>query len=69
MESRSLIDHTTFEELKSAAGADFVDELVGTFLEESPALLAELCSAHAEGAAERFKRATHSGSVAIGACW
>ena len=40
MESRSVIDHTTFEELKSAAGADFVDELVGTFLEESPALLA-----------------------------
>ena len=60
MECHPLIDYATFEELKSAAGADFVDDLVGTFLEESPPLLAELRSAHAEGAAERFKRAAHS---------
>jgi HPt (histidine-containing phosphotransfer) domain-containing protein len=55
-----LIDSTTFEELKLAAGDDFVDELVGTFLEEAPPLLAELRSARAEGATERFKRAAHS---------
>ncbi len=60
MECDPLIDHATFEELKSAAGADFVGDLISTFLEESPRLLAELRSAHAERAAERFKRAAHS---------
>jgi HPt (histidine-containing phosphotransfer) domain-containing protein len=60
MASHPLIDHATFEELKAAAGADFVDELIGAFLEESPPLLGELRTAHAESAAERFKRAAHS---------
>ena len=55
-----LIDPTTFEDLKAAAGADFVAELVGTFLEEAPPLLAELRASRAEGAADRFKRAAHS---------
>ena len=39
--SRSVIDLNTFEELQAAAGAEFVDELVGTFFEEAPTLLAE----------------------------
>ena len=54
------IDPTTFAELESAAGADFVAELVGTFLEEAPRMLAELAEARAAGAAERFRRAAHS---------
>ena len=54
------IDPHTFDELQANAGADFVRELVDTFAEEAPGLLAELHSALAAGAAERFRRASHS---------
>jgi HPt (histidine-containing phosphotransfer) domain-containing protein len=56
----SVIDLPTYRELEEAAGAEFVAELVGTFLEEAPPLLAELREAQAAGAADRFKRAAHS---------
>ena len=56
----SEIDLPTFEELKASAGDAFVTELVGTFLEEAPRMLAELRSAREAGAAERFRRAAHS---------
>jgi HPt (histidine-containing phosphotransfer) domain-containing protein len=55
-----LIDPHTFDELQANAGADFVAELVDTFAEEAPALLAELRGALSAGAAERFRRAAHS---------
>ena len=55
-----VIDPHTFDELQANAGADFVLELVDTFAEEAPRLLAELRSALAAGAAERFRRAAHS---------
>ena len=58
--SEPTIDLATYEELKDTAGADFVAELVDTFAEEAPPLLAEMRSALAAGAAERFRRATHS---------
>jgi len=54
------IDLPTFAELQAAAGAGFVTELVGTFLEEAPPMLAELRSAQAAGAADAFRRAAHS---------
>jgi HPt (histidine-containing phosphotransfer) domain-containing protein len=54
------IDLPTFTELQEAAGAAFVTELVGTFLEEAPTMLAELRSAQGAGAAETFRRAAHS---------
>jgi HPt (histidine-containing phosphotransfer) domain-containing protein len=54
------IDPHTFDELQAEAGADFVQTLVDTFAEEAPALLAELRSAAAAGAADRFRRAAHS---------
>jgi len=54
------IDPATFAELQDTAGADFVAELVGTFLEEAPQMLAELRDAGADGAAERFRRAAHT---------
>jgi hypothetical protein len=38
----SQIDRATFDELKASAGDEFVTELVGTFLEEAPQMLAEL---------------------------
>jgi HPt (histidine-containing phosphotransfer) domain-containing protein len=63
----SRIDRRTFAELQANAGADFVGELVDTFGEEAPQLLAELRAAFAArdeasaaGAAERFRRAAHS---------
>jgi histidine phosphotransfer protein HptB len=55
------IDAATFAELKDTAGADFVADLVATFVdEEAPQMLAELRAAQAAGAADRFRRAAHS---------
>ena len=54
------IDHATFEELKTTTGAEFVCELVDTFLAEAPAMLSDLRSAFDDGDAERFRRAAHS---------
>jgi HPt (histidine-containing phosphotransfer) domain-containing protein len=54
------IDRAVFEELKVTAGADFVGELVETFLTEAPGMLAELRRALNAGDAERFRRVAHS---------
>ena len=71
----AVIDPNTFAELQDSAGAEFVTELVGTFLEEAPGMLAELRNARAMADAERFRRAAHSlksnghtfGALALGA--
>ena len=60
MNDESLVDAAVYRELQDAAGADFAAELVGTFLEEAPAMLAVLHSSHAAGAADPFRRAAHS---------
>jgi HPt (histidine-containing phosphotransfer) domain-containing protein len=54
------IDLPTFTELQDNTGADFVIELVDTFADEAPGMLAELQAAWAEGSADRFRRAAHS---------
>jgi len=54
------IDRATFDELKTATGADFVVELVATFLADSPALLDGLRRALVASDADAFKRAAHS---------
>jgi histidine phosphotransfer protein HptB len=54
------IDMAVFAELQEAAGAEFVAELVTTFLEEAPAMLAELRGAQAVQSADAFRRAAHS---------
>jgi HPt (histidine-containing phosphotransfer) domain-containing protein len=56
----AAIDRATFAELQATAGADFVRELVDTFLEEAPPMLTELNEALAAGKAEAFRRAAHS---------
>ena len=56
----TVIDPHTFDELQASAGADFVAELVDTFAEEAPPIVAEMRAALAEGSAERFRRAAHS---------
>ena len=69
------IDAATFAELQASAGAEFVAELVDTFLEEAPAMLEELRDALAGERAEAFRRAAHSlksnantfGALALGA--
>ena len=58
--SEPIIDPATFAELQESAGADFVIELVQTFLEEAPAMLQELRDALASGNAEGYRRAAHS---------
>lgn len=54
------IDIAVFSELRDTTGSDFVRELVDTFLEEAPAMVADLRDALARGDAERFRRAAHS---------
>ncbi len=56
----TVIDAAIFAELQEAAGAEFVGELIGTFLEEAPQMLGELRAAQAAGAANDFRRAAHS---------
>ena len=58
--SDPVIDAATFAELQDSAGAEFAAELVGTFFEEAPGMLAELRSARTAGDADRFRRAAHS---------
>jgi histidine phosphotransfer protein HptB len=58
--NESPIDLGVYSELQATTGAEFVAELVDTFLEEAPGMLAELRSARAQGHAERFRRAAHS---------
>jgi len=54
------IDRPTFDMLEQSTGAEFARELVGTFLQEAPTMLAELRDALAKGDADRFRRAAHS---------
>jgi HPt (histidine-containing phosphotransfer) domain-containing protein len=75
MMSDPAIDRATWDALAETTGADFARELVGTFLQEAPAMLAELRAALAAGDAERFRRTAHSlksnsntfGALALGA--
>jgi HPt (histidine-containing phosphotransfer) domain-containing protein len=55
-----VIDRTVYSELRDTIGAEFVAQLVDTFLEEGQGLLAELRGARVDGDAERFRRAAHS---------
>ena len=54
------IDPATFRALQDTAGADFVVELVQTFLEEAPRMFEDMRSALEANDAERYRRAAHS---------
>jgi histidine phosphotransfer protein HptB len=58
--AHTVIDGATFAELQDTAGPEFVGELVGTFLEEAPLMLAELRAAQAAASVDAFRRAAHS---------
>ena len=54
------IDRATYDELKDTAGAEFVAELVDTFLVEAPRLIDELRRAYDKRDADVFRRSAHS---------
>ena len=54
------IDPATFAAFEDHAGADVVDDRVGTFVEEAPRRIADLRAALAAGDADRFRRAAHA---------
>ena len=56
----ATIDRPTFTALQEAAGAEFVAELVDTFLEEAPRMMEGLREALAARDADAFRRAAHS---------
>ena len=58
--SAPTIDRATFEALKETTGAEFVLELVDTFLQEAPVMLEDLRRALAAKDADKFRRTAHS---------
>ena len=54
------IDLTTFENLKKTSGADFINELVDTFLDDAPKQVRDMKTALKAQDAESFRRAAHS---------
>jgi HPt (histidine-containing phosphotransfer) domain-containing protein len=54
------LDPAVLAELAETTGADFVADLVTAFLDEAPAMLAELREAAAANDADGFRRAAHS---------
>jgi len=56
----SIIDHATFQQLEETTDAEFVSELVDTYCEETPRLIADLQQALRRGDAETFRRSAHS---------
>jgi HPt (histidine-containing phosphotransfer) domain-containing protein len=54
------IDKAIFDDLKQMSGAEFINELIDTFLEDAPKLAAEIRSALAVQDADSFRRAAHS---------
>ena len=55
-----VIDRTTFDELKQMSGDDFINELIDTFLDDAPKMIAEIRSGLAANNADTFRRAAHS---------
>ncbi len=56
----TVIDLATFAELREAVGDEFALELVDTFQEEAPAILAAMRAALVTADADGFRRAAHS---------
>jgi histidine phosphotransfer protein HptB len=54
------IDKATFEELKRMSGADFINELIDAFLDDSPQMIQNMETAVATEDVESFRRNAHS---------
>jgi HPt (histidine-containing phosphotransfer) domain-containing protein len=55
-----MIDNKVFAELKENVGADFIGELIDTYLTDAPHMVADMHQALATGDADGFRRAAHS---------
>jgi two-component system sensor histidine kinase/response regulator len=60
METQSLIDLQTFDQIKNDMGVSFMSELVQAYCVETPLLMARLQKALAEEEAEELRTAAHS---------
>ena len=58
--SDAPVDRAVLQELEAGTDAEFVRELIATFLVEAPPMIAEMKSAKASGDAEAFRRNAHS---------
>ena len=56
----TVIDQTTFEELKQISGDDFINELIDAFLDDAPDMLNNMKSALETKDVESFRRNAHS---------
>lgn len=56
----SVIDLNTFNDLRETTGAQFVNELIDTFIEDSPSLINQMKKAISLLDAESFRRAAHT---------
>ncbi len=56
----SVLNDAMFQALKTNVGADFIRELVQTFLEDSPQLIAQMKQGLEAGDVDTFRRAAHS---------
>jgi len=70
MNDESVIDASTFAELKTTVGADFIGELIDAYLDDTPRLMNELAESLAQHDATLFTRTAHSiksSSASLGA--
>ncbi len=58
--TQDIVNTDTYAELCEAMGADFAAELLDTFMDEAPTMIATLKTAVAEQDAEGYRRAAHS---------
>jgi len=56
----SVIDQSTFNELKQMSGADFINELIDAFLEDAPGMIQNMRTALDKNDVESFRRNAHS---------
>jgi len=56
----NTIERAVFEVLKDSVGSDFISELVSTFGEEAPMMIAKLRQALSEKNVDDFRREAHS---------
>lgn len=54
------IDRSVLDGLSETVGEDFMGELIDTFLEEAPRMIAEMEQALSAGDSDKFRRAAHS---------
>lgn len=55
-----IIDEKVFGELKESVGADFIGDLIDTYVTDAPRMLEAMDQALSAGNAEEFRRAAHS---------